>query len=263
VLFLGARLAVYAQQAAWTSTSYYYERWTRRPACLAPVSQSRLPACLNWAMEADSCTFGRCRYAMRCHSETSAVESIVTTLKPLAAGSTRRIEQQYRRISEGISYLANARNTVPAASSRAQLPDVDGSHDETDSDSEVGGEGSNAGRTGQPDLTASIAGNPSGSTSKDGANNLVWSSWDILPNSATVTGQPDDAGGRRVLITVYATGLSIWDIQDANEAKEIFNLSRSPVKGEHVTCARLVPSLRNRDTAQSSALKDFPLLAIL
>jgi hypothetical protein len=234
------------------------------PCSLSCSGESELPACLNWA--------GRWKLTavrsvnvvcdVMSTSETSAVESIVATLKPLAAGSTRRIEQQYRRISEGISYLANARNTVPAASSPVQLPDMDGSHD-TDSDSEVGEGDSNAGRTGHPDLTASIAGNPSGSTSKDGANNLVWSSWDILPNSATITGQPDDAGGRRVLIAVYAAGLSIWDIQDANEAKEIFNLSRSPVKGGHVTCARLLPSLRNRDTAQPSALKDFPLLAIL
>lgn len=144
------------------------------------------------------------------HSESSAVESLVATIRPLAAGSTRRIEQQYRRISEGISYLANARNTSYTASQAAQtsmpaqLPDVD-THD---SDSEPD---DNVVRTGQPDLAASIAGNPSGCASKDGANNLVWSSWDILPNSATVTGQPFDTGGRRILITVYTAGLSIWD----------------------------------------------------
>lgn len=137
---------------------------------------------------------------------------------------------------------------------------MDSSHDDaadSDSDDDSGGV-----RTRHPDLAASIAGNPSGSTSKDGANNILWSSWDTLPNSATVTGQADD-GGRRVLVTVYSAGLSIWDMQDPNEAKEIFNLSRSPVNSGHVTCARLVPSLRNRDTSGASVLKDFPLLAIL
>ena len=95
---------------------------------------------------------------------------------------------------------------------------------------------------------------------KESVNKILGSAWDSICMSSSSSSHK-----RRILILIYSSGMSLWDMGNLEEARELFSLTSSITPNTKIVCARLVPTMRSWAEGEEdigSASKQ-PVLAIL